>query len=197
MSNLSTLQTLVNWANVGVIISLALSFVFGAASIWLGGELGKLKDAEADTARQKLELALATQQERAAKAEQTLLEVQQKTRDRHLTPGLAEALTALAKRHPNQTLDIVERSGNSEEATNLANLIAWALQNGGWKIERKRESYMTIAPKYGLYCAFNRDRDQVVAGDLLVLFQQKGLRTEFWNELNSSLPLTLEVGLKP
>jgi hypothetical protein len=56
---------------------------------------------------------------------------------------------------------------------------------------------MTVAPTYGLYCAFNKDRDQTVASDLLVLFQQKGLRTEFWNELNRSLPLTLEVGLKP
>jgi len=63
---------------------------------------------------------------------------------------LADALTALAKRRPNQSLTIVERSANSEEARNLADLIAATLQAGGWSIERKRESLITVHPIYGL-----------------------------------------------
>src|SRR5688572_14733364 len=84
MSDVPTLQTLVDWANIGVVISLALSFVFGAASIWLGGKPGRLKDAQSETAQQTLELSLATQRERAANAERALLELQERQRPRHI-----------------------------------------------------------------------------------------------------------------
>ena len=84
MSDVPTLQTLVDWANIGVVISLALSFVFGAASIWLSGKLGRLKDAQAEAAQRALEFSLATQQERAANAERSLLELQERQTPRHI-----------------------------------------------------------------------------------------------------------------
>jgi hypothetical protein len=185
-------EGLFRFCEVVSIIAGAVTVSALIGQVMAGRVLSSRKDAET----QQLMLAVATQQERAARAEQTLVEVQQKTRDRHLTPGLAEALTALAKRHPNQTLAIVERSGNSEEARRLADLIASALQAGGWRIERKRQSLITAHPIYGLYCAFNKSRDQAIANEFVVLFQQNGLRFEFWGDMSDRLPLTLEVGLK-
>jgi hypothetical protein len=103
MSNLPTLQTLVDWSNIGVVISLALSFVFGGASIFLGSRLGKIKDAEAATARQNLELAVAAQQERAANAEKALAEVQKRTKFRTLSPEQKTRLIEILKAYPGKT----------------------------------------------------------------------------------------------
>lgn len=83
MSSVSSLQTLVDWINIGVFISLVLSFAFGGTSILLGIKLGRLKDAQAEAAQKKFELDLATQQERAAKAERELLEVQERMKPWH------------------------------------------------------------------------------------------------------------------
>jgi hypothetical protein len=56
MTNASTLQSLVDWANTGVAISLALSFIFGATSIYLAKRLATIKDAESDASKKQFEL---------------------------------------------------------------------------------------------------------------------------------------------
>lgn len=155
--------------------------------------LGGRQNLEMDNLR----LAVATQQERAAKAEQALVEIQQKTRDRHLTPDLMEDLRRLARKHGPQLLVIIERSGSNEEASKLANLIGSAVVLGGWKVERHRESLVSANPTYGLYCAYGGPQQKAIALDLAELFRGKGLRVETWERPDLKLPLALDVGLKP
>jgi hypothetical protein len=78
-------EGLFRFCEVVSIIAGAVTVSALIGQVMAGRVLSSRKDAET----QQLMLAVATQQERAAKAEQTLAEIQQKTRDRHLTPGLA------------------------------------------------------------------------------------------------------------
>jgi hypothetical protein len=173
-----------------LVIGAGLITAFAAVGIWLvSNRLDRLKDTE-DTAKR----AKAVQTERA------LVDLQQKTRDRHLTPGLVEDLTVIARKHGPQGLLLVERSASSEEARKLADLINFALSLGGWKVQRERVSLISGNPTYGLYCVFGGLRQTPVANDLVSVFRQKGLRVETSeqpsrNELKE--PIVLEVGLKP
>ena len=54
----------------------------------------------------------------------------QTTPARNLTPGLSEELTAFANRHRGKLLVLIDGSSNSEEARNLADLIAKAFEAG-------------------------------------------------------------------
>jgi hypothetical protein len=146
MSNVPTLQTLVDWANIGVVISLALSFVFGAASIWLGGKLGKLKDAQADTAQRNLELAVATQQERAAKAEKALLELQERAGPR--TFALKPFMDAL-KGKATGTVIIWYDPNVPDAYESIGMNLYIALEGAGWRIE----SMTPAQPPSGKYKA--------------------------------------------
>jgi len=66
MSNVPSLQTLVDWANIGIVITLAASFIFGGASIFLSRRLSKLRDAQ--SAREK---QISDEKIEATKAEAT------------------------------------------------------------------------------------------------------------------------------
>jgi hypothetical protein len=136
-------------------------------------------------------------QAKARQTEKALAEVQNKTRDRHLTPDLMDDLSKLARKHGPQLLVIIERSGSNEEASKLANLIGSAVVIGGWKVERQRQSLISANPTYGLYCAYGGPQQKAVAQDLAELFRGKGLRFETWERPDRKLPLALDVGLKP
>lgn len=146
MSNLSTLQTLVNWANAGVIISLALSFVFGATSILLGGKLGKLKDAQAETAQRNLELAVSTQQERAANAEKQLALVRKRQDPRIFNATLAPLLDAL-KHKPPGTAEILYEEGDGE-VFDFAGMLERCLRSNGWEVTPARPIGNTVNGVY-------------------------------------------------
>jgi hypothetical protein len=154
MSNLSTLQTLVNWANAGVIISLALSFVFGAASILLGGRLGKLKDSQAATAQRDLELAVSTQQERAAKAERDLLDLKQRVKSRHLTREQRARFLVKLQGQPKSSVFIAWDT--ESEAQDFAQEIATVLEAAGWtaNIVETPPIYGDLPPARGIWIRY-------------------------------------------
>jgi hypothetical protein len=133
----------------------------------------------------------------AAKAEKALAELEAKTRDRHLTPGLADALTMIARKHGPQGLILIERSGSNEEARKLADLINFGLGFGGWKIQRQRVSLISGNPTYGLVCIFAGRRQTPVANDLVAILRDKGLRVETQEAASQPEAIILEVGLKP
>jgi hypothetical protein len=68
-SNVPTLQTLVDWANIGVVIALAASFVVGGASIFLSRRLGNQKDAQYLREKQASDERIALAGESAARAD--------------------------------------------------------------------------------------------------------------------------------
>jgi len=148
MSDVPTLQMLVDWANIGIVISLALSFVFGAASIWLGGKLGRLKDAQSEEAQRNFELSLALQQERAASAEKALLELQERQRPRLIDPT---AVLAALKGKPAGTVIILCDPTVNDSYDPLGMQLETALGMAGWKVSMRRSvASLTPEPDEGL-----------------------------------------------
>lgn len=136
-----------------------------------------------------------------------LADSQRQTQPRNLTPGLSEALTALARRHQNAGffVFIVDRSGGSEEAKNLEALMAKAFEAGGWKVFKHEEK--SAAPIHGLYCSYGVGGSQErAATELSAVLEQKGLSIDCRKRDNDppefkfrgGFPiLSLEVGLNP
>lgn len=97
---------------------------------------------------------------------------------RNLTPGLSEALTELAKQRDAGFIHIIDRSGSSEEAKNLAALIAKALGDGGWTVIRNEEMDRIANEEgkaQGLLCSYSKTQKKI-AEDLVWVLEQKGLR---------------------
>jgi hypothetical protein len=170
-----------------LVIASGLVTAFAAIAIWIvSSKLDQLKGAEE-----------AARQAKALETQKALTEVEQKTRDRHLTPGLAEDLTMIARKHGPQGLVLIEQSGSNEEARKLADLINFALSLGGWKVQRQRVSLISGNPTYGLYCMFGGLRQTPVANDLVAVFRNKGLRIETSEPQGQPEAIILEVGLRP
>jgi hypothetical protein len=124
---------------------------------------------------------------------------------RNLTPGLSEALIALARRHPNAgfTLWLRDRSGNSVETKNLAALMEKAFKVGGWKVVSWKvvRNDVKSDPIHGLYCSYGRSKEQA-ATELISVLEQKGLLIKgFMHDDDPALGrggdpmIVLEVGL--
>jgi hypothetical protein len=128
--------------------------------------------------------------------------IELRTGPRNLTPGLSEELTAMARRHPDAGfIWIVDRSGNSEEAKNLAGLMTKALDAGGWiVIPNDLKSTDTI---HGLYCGYGAGQEEAATA-LISVLEQKGLSIKGFKRDDDPaagrggfLMLTIEVGLNP
>ncbi|HKO99773.1 MAG TPA: hypothetical protein VJU86_22540 [Pyrinomonadaceae bacterium] len=68
MSDIPTLQWLVDWANIGVVVALAASLITGGASIFLSKRLGTLKDEQATREKQASDEKVASLEKETAKA---------------------------------------------------------------------------------------------------------------------------------
>ncbi len=68
MADIQNLERWVDLANMGVVIALALSFVFGGASIYLSRKLNKAKDAQSATEKQISDVKTEEARASAAKA---------------------------------------------------------------------------------------------------------------------------------
>jgi len=113
---------------------------------------------------------------------------------RNLTPGLSEALTSVAERHPHgQIVTLWELPDSDEEAKNLAGLIATAFEAGGWQVLRYKVS---ARPIQGLRCLYNPEGQQKLANDLLSVFQEKGLLIECLPKHDPTIDIILVVGTK-
>jgi chemotaxis protein histidine kinase CheA len=172
-----------------------------------------LETATAESRARQAELAneqakLTTEQRKTAEAQRAadearlalqkhLEEVQSKTRDRALTPGLRDALTSFARKHFGQTLVIVEKSGADKEAREFADTIASAFEAGGWLVYRNRVSRITATPEYGLLLGFRMSVHEWIVDDLVTVFEQKGLQAKSLGQAATTDAIVLEVGLKP
>ena len=87
---------------------------------------------DAKAAQQRVEIELAKQQERAANAEQSLLELQEKVKSRHLSADQAATIKAFLLRAPPGSVDI-EISLGAEDGSPFCKELAMAINAGGWK----------------------------------------------------------------
>ncbi|MBV8859054.1 MAG: hypothetical protein JOZ02_19135 [Acidobacteria bacterium] len=100
------------------------------------GEAGaKIEAARAEAARQvgEVEKEVARQQERAAIAERALLELQERIKDRVITPEKRARMLAILKQDSKGTTTI-SFAVNDKEAFNFAKQLAEVLAEAGWNV---------------------------------------------------------------
>jgi hypothetical protein len=196
MSDIPTLQSLVDWANVGVVVALAASFIFGGASIFLSRRLSNAKETLSREAQRKFDLALATQQERAAKAEKDLLELQNRLKPRILTSEQSNALITLLSSSKG-TIEIL-CPPNNKEACDLAQAIASALKRTNWIVDRVVINPFGAFPSGLTLAVRDKNSPGPDVGILQQAFSSVGFPAE--GEFRSDLPqhkVILLVGPKP
>jgi hypothetical protein len=182
IDSVSTFSWAMRWIGIGLT-------VFGA----ICGGLALVATKRVETLKSERDAAIRV---KAAENEKMLAELQAKTRDRHLTPGLYDDLTSFARKYRNHGLVIMELSGSNEEAGRLANTIAMAMQLGGWQVKRERVSLISGNPTYGLRCIAN-PRDTALASEFVNIFRRKDLRIELMEGADRKSPMVLDVGIKP
>jgi hypothetical protein len=97
-----------------------------------GKVAGLQKDAsDAKTAQQRVETKLAEQQTRAAIAERSLLELQEKVKPRHLTPEQKAAIKVALEGWPPHEVRITAFVG-TPDGTSFGIELAAAINDGGW-----------------------------------------------------------------
>ncbi len=167
LSNIDCLQKLVGFANMGVIFALALSFLFGGASIILGARLKKtegenfdryktknsllIESAKADTEqarletqeikKQNLELQLLVEEEKMAR-----IKLEEKVAWRRLTKDQKEEISSRLSRFTGQPVT-VSYSPTDHEGMGFALDIVSTLRLAGWKADGPTPVLEFINPK--------------------------------------------------
>ncbi|HTU44426.1 MAG TPA: hypothetical protein VMF91_05160 [Bryobacteraceae bacterium] len=113
-----------------------MAFAFGAG-VWFTSNIinerqaAQLRQFDKDLTGAKSELG--KQQERAANAERSLLELRERIKPRHLTDKEAAAFVAALRTHPGGTSDFGTTIGGGDEAANFAKQLLPLFRQAGWK----------------------------------------------------------------
>ena len=179
MTNIATLESIVYWANMVVIIALALSFLGGGASIIFSRFLNKEKDkrtkiekaeaamqiaslnAEATKAKEGIAVAQAQAAEANEKAETERLarvRIEASLAPRHLPAEHRMRLIEQLKANPGNIL-IWCLAGNPESC-GFAKQIADILTSSGWSVEAIRDAVAmgSGSPPRGLFIQVKSER---------------------------------------
>jgi hypothetical protein len=100
----------------------------------LDANLSKAKDAQLEVNLRNLDLEAARQQERAAKAERALLELQERLKWRTLTVEQATNLTNILKASPKREVIVRCVSGVTPEPCKFAEQLVRVFNESGWKV---------------------------------------------------------------
>jgi hypothetical protein len=123
--------------DIGTLVLLFFTFAFAAGIFFTGDTINKrqeekLRQFDKDLTEAKTELG--KQQERAATAERTLLELQERIRPRSLTITQGDASIAALKKFANQKF-VFTMYQDDKEVTDFAAQINAVLHSAGWKME--------------------------------------------------------------
>jgi hypothetical protein len=128
---LETWKSLFEW---GGVVLLALTFCFGAGALIVNSRIGELQSEKLRQFDKELTAAktdLETQQERAAKAERQLFELQDKARARHMSEDQIVAIERALRGLPVHEVDIYVVIG-TWDGTTFGLELASALNRAGW-----------------------------------------------------------------
>jgi hypothetical protein len=132
-------MTVEGWKSVfdwGTVILLFLTFAFGAGIVITGGILGKQQEEKARQFEKDLTEAktkLGEQQERAATAEIRLLELQERVRQRNISPEQEKVLSAALRSMPSKGEVTILCVMGDVEGVAFASQIRGILKSAGWK----------------------------------------------------------------
>ena len=144
----------------GGVILLFLTFVFGTGAVLTGKRINALQaertlTLEADAAnakasQQRVETDLAKQQERAAKAEKDLLELQQRIKPRHLSAEQESRLTEALKAAPIRGLVEIMCILGDGEGKALSVQLDGILKVAGWETTGVSQGIFSPANPVGM-----------------------------------------------
>jgi hypothetical protein len=121
------------WTGASAVGLTACAAVAGIASWYFG--LQVTRENEART--QGMELRIAEQQERAAKAESALLELQERARPRTIdATARAAIIDMLRSSRPDGPIEMQFLGGSVKEPHDFARMIADVLKEAGWNVDR-------------------------------------------------------------
>lgn len=156
---------------------------------------------DAKAAQQTVETHLGEQQERAAKAERELLELQQRIKPRHLTDEQARSLIELFQANPAGEIAITCINGDKESCDFAAQLAA-TLKAGGWKVMGPTSLVVFTSaggPPIGVFVKIkNKNKVPIRANVIVAAFARVGLTSA--GDINSGMEddaVELFVGVKP
>jgi hypothetical protein len=161
-NSIDRLGKLITWANWGIAASLLFGFAFTVVVIKAGNRKDELADADelekmnriAEIEHSNLNLRsqiagletnAATQQERAAKAEKELLELQERIKDRHLTREQKTTLVRELSNSAKGQLEVRCPIGNPE-ARNFALELLEVFRASGWTVNLNDRVIITPTP---------------------------------------------------
>ncbi len=129
---------------VGGVILLFLTFVFGAGALFTSSRINKeqaakLRQFDKDMTSAKTDLGnakaeMARQQTRAAIAERSLLELQEQIKPRHLTDQQSAAFLMALKAVPKGKIKFGYTAGGGDEAFKFLQQLVPLFGEGGWEV---------------------------------------------------------------
>lgn len=200
MSDIPTLQWLVDWANVGVVIALAASLIAGGASIFLSKRLGTLRDEQSAHEKRASDEKVAGLEKEAAEAKRAYLELQERTKQRHLTTEQRTRLLEILKANPNKGPIELGCPINNAEACSFAEEFRDVLRAAGWTVTGL--GYLPLPAKASGIILELRDaaKAPLRAGALAEALQSVGAEGPLTVSPNPNVDgeyLSLIVGTKP
>ncbi len=143
---------------------------------------------DAKASQQRVEIDLSHQKEKTARAEKTVLELQEKLADRILTGPQQNKLAAALKKFAGQEYEVVAY-WDSNESLGIANRIHEALQLAQWKYNEEGSKSMMLGGMVGVKVSLHPNANLAAqqAADLLVrLLNGEGIqcKKEFQNAAN-------------
>jgi len=128
---LDWLETASLWSNIAVVVLGVLAAIAGGFALFFGLKLGAIKDAD----QQQLELRVAAQQERAAKAEKDLLELQERARPRTVDSNARSAMIDVLKStRSDGPVEIEFIGGSTSEPFEFTTILVGILKEAGWVV---------------------------------------------------------------
>ena len=129
-----SVEALKSFFDIGTVILLFLTFAFGAGVLVTGSIINsrqdkQLRQFDKDLTDAKTELG--KQQERAALAERSLLQLKESLKDRELSDAQFDALVESLKPFAGQEFDVIAFWDNAESVS-IGNRVVSALRKSGW-----------------------------------------------------------------
>jgi hypothetical protein len=176
---------------IGGVILLFLTFVFGAGALFTGK---RINERQSEQLRQ-FNMELSAQQERAAVAERSLLELQERLRDRKFNDKQRTQLVNLLSMGARCRVEVIA-GVNDDEATRFATIVLGILHDAGWQAEPFTIAQTNLASGISLANTAG-DKTEPCTENLWNAFDSIGMRPKIYEGTPAKNSVQLLIGSKP
>ena len=214
LSNTPNLQWLVDKANAGIIIALALSFLFGSASIFYSKRLNtetkkqqaiekqksdeKIATANANAANASKNAAGANERAAAAELQSKELEIQlAKLRlavaDRFIPQFVADALIPELRKYDKKIVLVLCGESSTHEPLNFSGSLHQLFQDSGWTSTLVNQQNIRVPPPRGINIIATGKANKEIAEFIHNQFSPLGYLTTVIIQETGQADITIQV----